>query len=141
MQWEHDWKGMLLGVNRLTLTNQKTGGYQVIKYKEKTYICALDLGFEQIRGKWKAVILCHLDKGAKRFLSLQRMTGGISQKVLNESLRKMEEEGLISKKIYPETPPRVEYSLTLKGKELVPALKLIETWAIRHYSDILKKGK
>lgn len=109
----------------------------MIKYKEKDYICALDLGFEQIRGKWKAVILCHLDEGARRFLELQRMTGCISQKVLNESLREMEEEGLIRRKVYPETPPHVEYSLTEKGKDLVPALKLIESWAKRHYPDVI----
>ena len=95
----------------------------MIEYQNKTYICALDLGFEQIRGKWKAVILCHLDDGARRFLELQRMTGSISQKMLNEALRELEEEKLIHKQVYPETPPRVEYSLTDKGKELIPALR------------------
>ena len=113
----------------------------MIEYKDKTYICALDLGFEQIRGKWKAVILCHLDEGPKRFLALQRITGDISQKVLNESLHEMEEEGLIRKKIYPETPPHVEYSLTEKGKELVPALKEIENWAKKNYPEALTSEK
>ncbi len=107
----------------------------MIIYKDKTYICALDLGFEQIRSKWKAVILCHLEEGSKRFLALQRMTGAISQKVLNTSLREMEEEGLIRKKVYPETPPRVEYSLTEKGKGVVPALKIIEAWAQENYPE------
>jgi DNA-binding HxlR family transcriptional regulator len=107
----------------------------MISYKDKSYICALDLGFEQIRGKWKAVILCHLDEGPKRFLALQRMTGGISQKVLNESLREMEDEGLIHKQVYPETPPRVEYSLTDKGAKLVPALRIIEAWAREYYPE------
>ncbi|MCI2048716.1 MAG: helix-turn-helix transcriptional regulator [Lachnospiraceae bacterium] len=105
----------------------------MIEYHDKTYTCALDLGFEQIRGKWKAVILCHLDQGARRFLELQRMTGGISQKVLNESLHEMEEEGLICKQVYPETPPRVEYSLTEKGKQLIPALRIIESWTKEYY--------
>ena len=105
----------------------------MISYKDKRYICALDLGFEQIRGKWKAVILCHLDEGPKRFLALQHMTGGISQKVLNESLREMEEEQLIHRKVYPEIPPRVEYSLTEKGAKLVPALRIIESWAREYY--------
>jgi DNA-binding HxlR family transcriptional regulator len=107
----------------------------MISYKDKSYICALDLGFEQIRGKWKAVILCHLDEGPKRFLALQRMTGGISQKVLNESLREMEDEGLIHKQVYPETPPRVEYSLTDKGAKLIPALRIIEAWAREYYPE------
>lgn len=113
----------------------------MIEYKNKTYICALDLGFEQIRGKWKAVILCHLSEGPVRFLALQRMTGDISQKVLNESLREMEDEKLIRKKVYPETLPRVEYSLTAKGQKLVPALKSIESWAKKNYSEALAEEK
>ena len=105
----------------------------MLQYENKTYICALDLGFEQIRGKWKAVILCHLDDGARRFLELQRMTGGISQKVLNDALHELEEEGMIHKQVYPEVPPRVEYSLTDKGKKLIPALRIIEAWAREYY--------
>ncbi len=105
----------------------------MIEYKNKTYICALDLGFELIRGKWKAVILCHLENEPKRFLALQRMTGEISQKVLNESLREMEAEGLIQKQVYPEVPPRVEYSLTEKGRDLLPALKAVEAWSKKYY--------
>ena len=112
----------------------------LIKYHDKKYICALDLGFEQIRGKWKAVILCHLDEGTKRFLALQRVTGGISQKVLNESLREMEEEGLIHKEIFPEVPPRVEYSLTPKGQALIPALKSIEAWSKKYYQATQCEG-
>jgi len=87
----------------------------MISCKDRRYICALDPGFEQIREKWKAVILCHRE-GPKRVLALQHMTGGISQKVLNESLREMEEE-LIHRKVYPEIPPRVEHSLTEKGRK------------------------
>lgn len=59
----------------------------MITYGNKSYVCALDFGFEQIRGKWKAVILCHLAEGPKRFLALQRITNGISQKVLNSPAR------------------------------------------------------
>jgi len=113
----------------------------MISYQGRDYICALDLGFEQIRAKWKAVILCHLDEGPKRFLALQRMTGGISQKVLNESLREMEEEGLIHKQVYPETPPRVEYSLTEKGRKLIPALKSIQAWTEEYYADVIQGRK
>jgi DNA-binding HxlR family transcriptional regulator len=113
----------------------------VITYEGKLYICALDLGFELIRGKWKAVILCHLGDGPKRFLALQRITGCISQKMLTESLREMESDGLINKKVYPETPPRVEYSLTAKGLELLPALKIIESWSKKNYPEALSEKK
>ena len=110
----------------------------MISYKDKRYICALDLGFEQIRGKWKAVILCHLDEGPKRFLALQHMTGGISQKVLNESLREMEEEQLIHRKVYPEIPPRVEYSLTDLGRSIRPILFGMYDWGADY---LTREGK
>lgn len=105
----------------------------MINYNDKKHVCFLDLGFEIIRGKWKAVILCHINDEPKRFLELQRITCGVSQKVLTEQLRELVKEGLINRVIYPEVPPRVEYSLTDKGKELVPALKIIEEWAKKHY--------
>ena len=111
----------------------------MIEYKDKSYVCYLDLGFEIIRGKWKAVILCHLCDGAKRFLELHRITCGVSQKVLNESLKQLEDDELISKKIYAEVPPKVEYSLTRKGKELIPALKIIEEWSEKYFPEILNK--
>ena len=107
----------------------------MINYKNKQYVCLLDLGFEIIRGKWKAVILCHLIDEPKRFLELQRITCGVSQKVLSEQLRGLEEDGLIHKIIYPEVPPRVEYSLTDKGRELDPALKMIEEWSRKHFGE------
>lgn len=105
----------------------------MIKYKEKKFVCHIDLGMELIRGKWKAVILCHLKDGPKRFLELQRITCGVSQKVLTERLNQLEADGLITKKTYPEVPPRVEYELTDLGKELFPALELLEKWAIKNF--------
>ena len=111
----------------------------MIEYKSKSYICALDLGFDLIRGKWKAVILCHLSDGPKRYLELQRITFGVSQKVLSESLKQLEVDGIITKCIFAEIPPKVEYSITEKGLELVPALKIIETWSKKHFSDIINK--
>jgi len=113
------------------------GDNVLIEYNGKSYICALDLGFEIIRGKWKAVILCHLSDGPKRFLELQRITCGVSQKVLSESLKQLEVDEIITKHIYAEIPPRVEYSLTKKGEALVPALKIIEEWSKNYFSDIL----
>ncbi len=111
----------------------------MIEYNGKSYICPLDLGFETIRGKWKAVILCHLSESPKRFLELQRITCGVSQKVLSESLKQLEFDEIIIKHIYAEVPPKVEYSLTEKGQELVPALKIIEKWSKNHFSEILTK--
>jgi DNA-binding HxlR family transcriptional regulator len=114
----------------------KVGDYVLIKYKGKSYVCPLDLGFEIIRGKWKAVILCHLSEGPKRFMELQRITCGVSKKVLSETLKQLETNEIITKHVYVEVPPRVEYSLTQKGQGLVPALKIIEDWSKNHFLPI-----
>ncbi|MFZ5967261.1 MAG: winged helix-turn-helix transcriptional regulator [Bacillota bacterium] len=108
----------------------------MIHYKGKKYVCYIDLGMELIRGKWKAVILCHLNDGPKRFLELQKITCGVSQKVLNEKLQELERDGLIKKTAYPEVPPRVEFELTEMGKEFFPALDMIQKWTFKHFSTI-----
>lgn len=110
----------------------------MLKYNNKKYVCHLDLGMDLIRGKWKAVIICHLNQGPKRFLELQRITSGVSQKVLNEKLTELDRDDLIFKTTYPEVPPRVEYSLTEKGKAIYPALALLEKWSLKYYSDLQK---
>jgi DNA-binding HxlR family transcriptional regulator len=105
----------------------------MISYNGKKYVCNIDLGMELIRGKWKAVILCHLNDGPKRFLELQRITCGVSQKVLNEKLRELERDGLIRKIVYAEVPPKVEFLLTEIGQELFPALEMIQKWSITYF--------
>lgn len=107
----------------------------MIQYEDHNYVCLLDLGMEFIRGKWKAVILCHLYDEPKRFLELQRITKGVSHKVLTEKLKELEEDGLIEKIIYDQVPPKVEYLLTPLGAELTTAVKAIEAWAVRNYSE------
>ncbi|MDU1412240.1 MAG: helix-turn-helix domain-containing protein [Clostridium sp.] len=99
----------------------------------KKYVCKLDWAFEVIRGKWKAVILCHLLDGTKRFLELQRITHGVSHKVLNEKLKELEDDGLIHKKVYNELPPKVEYYLTNKGREYATILKKIELLGEKYF--------
>ena len=107
----------------------------MLNYKGKNFVCYIDLGMEVIRGKWKAVILCHLNDGPKRFLELYRITKGVSQKVLNEKLSQLEKDGLIHKEVFDEVPPHVEYSLTPLGKDLYPALEHIEKWAMKYYNE------
>lgn len=105
----------------------------MIERDGKNYVCKLDWAFEIIRGKWKAVILCHLLEGTKRFLELQRITSGVSHKVLNEKLKELEDSQLIYKKVYDENPPKVEYFLTPKGKEYAIVLKEIEALGEKHF--------
>lgn len=111
----------------------------MITYRDKQYVCLLDLAVELFRGKWKAVILCHLNRGEKRFLELQRITCGVSQKVLTEKLRELEEDGLITKVVYPEVPPKVEYFLTDKGRDLTVILDSLEDWSRKHFEDLEEK--
>ena len=108
----------------------------MINYNGRNYVCLLDFAMDFIRGKWKAVLLCHLYDEPRRFLELQRITKGISQKVLNEKLKELENEDLINKQIYPEIPPKVEYYLTEKGRDLTKIIKEIESWSIKYYSHL-----
>lgn len=108
----------------------------MLHHKGKEYVCLLDFAMDLIRGKWKAVLLCHLYNEPKRFLELQRITNGISQKVLNEKLKELESDELIHKIIYPEVPPKVEYYLTDKGIELTKVIKELEDWSNKHYSHL-----
>jgi len=110
-------------------------GVNMISYNGKEYVCNIDLGMELIRGKWKVVILCHLNDGPKRFLELQRITCGVSQKVLNEKLRELERDGLIRKIVYAEVPPKVEFLLTDIGKDLFPAIDKLQDWSIKHFPN------
>lgn len=108
----------------------------MISYNNKQYICLLDFSMEFIKGKWKALLLCHLYDEPKRFLELQRIVQGISQKVLNEKLKELENDELISKKVYAEIPPKVEYSLTPKGKALTKIIKELEEWSLEYYPEL-----
>ncbi|MEG0855311.1 MAG: helix-turn-helix domain-containing protein [Terrisporobacter sp.] len=93
---------------------------------ERKYVCKVDMAFEAVRGKWKSIVICNLSTGRKRFTELQKITTGISHKVLNEKLKELEVDGLISKEIFYEYPPRVEYFLTSKGYEYARVIKQLE---------------
>lgn len=90
--------------------------------------CPVETTLTLIGNKWKIFILRDLFTGTKRFGELQRSIGHISQKVLTSNLREMEADALITRKIYAEVPPRVEYSLTELGKTLKPIMDSLWTW-------------
>lgn len=79
-----------------------------------------------LSGRWKYLILWFLKSKERRYNEIKTFLGGISQGSLTKQLRELEADGLINRKIYPEVPPRVEYSLTSKGKELIPIINLME---------------
>ena len=85
-----------------------------------------------ISDKWKVLILRDLLNGTMRFSELRRSIGNVSQKVLTANLRQMERDGLVHREVYPEVPPRVEYSLTETGQTLQPIIGVMKDWGIQY---------
>lgn len=101
----------------------------MIEHNGKTYLSRIEVTLDYLGGKWKTVILYRLMGGTMRFNELERSMGGITHKMLSQQLRELERDGLISRTVYPEVPPRVEYSLTELGQSLVPILNAMCFWA------------
>ena len=98
--------------------------------------CPVETTLSLIGDKWKILILRDLISGTKRFSELKRSIGGVSQKVLTAQLRAMEQDGLVSRKVYAEVPPKVEYSLTDLGKSLKPILDAMWQWGESYQSSV-----
>lgn len=95
---------------------------------QSTYACGVGPAFEVIGGKWKAVILWELRDGAVRFGELKRRVAGASEKMLIQQLRALEADGLVVRRMFPQVPPHVEYSLSDWGERLNAALGPIADW-------------
>jgi DNA-binding HxlR family transcriptional regulator len=100
----------------------------MLNVDNKNYICSLDYAMSIIKGKWKSVIICHLNRSSTRFLELQRKLPGVSQKVLTENLKELESDKIVKKIVFPEVPPRVEYELTETGYKLFEIIHQLEIW-------------
>lgn len=105
-----------------------------IKFHNTEYHCHMELTLDIIDGKWKSLILWHLGESTLRFGELKRSLPKITQKMLTQQLRELEEEMLVNRIIYMQFPPKVEYSLTDTGKSLLPILNLMYQWGI-HYAN------
>ena len=93
-------------------------------------------------GKWSLLVLCVLSENeATRFNEISKAIPDISPKVLTETLKNLESDGLISRKLYAEIPPKVEYSLTELGHSLMPHIENLMGWALENYDTISKKRK
>lgn len=101
--------------------------------------CPVAITVSLIGSKWKLLIIRNLLVRPWRFNELRKDLGGVSQKVLTDSLRSMEEDGIIIRTVYPEVPPRVEYSLSELGETLRPILKAMETWG-NSYKELVMNG-
>jgi DNA-binding HxlR family transcriptional regulator len=104
--------------------------------KDGAYRCAIEATLDLIGGKWKALILCHLALGPARFSVLKRTFPDITQKMLTQQLRQLEDDGLINRQIYPEIPPKVEYSLTDPGKSLMVVIRVMNDWGKKHLESL-----
>lgn len=94
--------------------------------------CPVATAAEIIGSKWKLLILRDLMGGTKRFGQLRKSVGSVSQKVLTQNLRAMQADGLITRKVFAEVPPRVEYTLTSSGASLHEALQALAAWGKRY---------
>lgn len=93
--------------------------------------CAVDATMSVIEGRWKATILCKLmQKGTFRFNQLMKEMDGVSPRILTKQLRELERDGLVIRTVFPEVPPKVEYTITEKGMSLAPILQAMAKWSL-----------
>jgi DNA-binding HxlR family transcriptional regulator len=97
--------------------------------------------FRMLEGRWKMVIIFHLfGRGVLRFSELERAIPGVSQKMLIQQLRGLEQDGIVSRKVYPQVPPKVEYALTPWGQAMCPALDSLLEWAAQRPGGVSSEG-
>lgn len=110
--------------------------------EKKPENCRVENALGILVGKWKPVILLYLlHEGTKRFSELKRSMPGITQKMLTKQLRELEEEDIIERVVYPQVPPKVEYSVTEYGRSLEPILEAMHDWGTKHVLHKMEKEK
>ncbi|WP_062117950.1 winged helix-turn-helix transcriptional regulator [Aureimonas sp. AU40] len=117
----------------MTSTHEKVGhlpGSKSMAHTAMTAASGIEAAFGMLEGRWKLVILFHLFGGRLlRFSDLERAIPAVSQKMLIQQLRQMEADGIVTRLVHPQVPPKVEYGLTEWGQSLCPALDALLTWA------------
>ncbi len=108
------------------------------RMEDKVFNCEKELTLGIIGGKWKMLILWHLGKeGTKRFGELKALMPGITQRMLVNQLRELEEDLIVKRVVYPVVPPKVEYSLTKEGESLMPILDSMYNWGKNYIETVL----
>lgn len=103
--------------------------------------CTVEAAVSLIDGKWKCVILFHLLRGTARFNELRRRLPGVTQRMLTNQLRELEQDGLILRTVYAQVPPKVEYSLSPLGRSLEPVLASLKAWGDANIGLFAKPDK
>jgi DNA-binding HxlR family transcriptional regulator len=114
--------------NKMAYRAQKDTVMLKRKRYDEAIGCPVAAALDLINGKWKGVILYHLVAGPKRFNQLRRELNGITQRMLTKQLRDLEEAGLISRTVFAQVPPRVDYALTEEGQSLQPVIDSLKHW-------------
>ncbi len=96
---------------------------------------------DHVAGKWTGLVIGRLEDGTLRFSELRRQIGGISQKMLTQTLRGLERDGLVQRTVFAQVPPRVEYELTPLGRSLAAAISVIREWTEGNFDDVLEARK
>ena len=109
-----------------------------MKKKDELPACPVATTVQLIGSKWKLLILRNLLNRPWRFNELLRSLEGISQKVLTDSLRSMEADGIVTRTVYPEVPPRVEYALSELGETMRPIIRAMEVWGVRYQNSVVE---
>ena len=107
-------------------------------FKGKKFNNPVELSLYIIGGKWKIPIIWRLKDGSKRYGELRRSLSKVTHKMLTRQLRELEQDEIISRKVYQEVPPKVEYSLTLLGESIIPVIDLLREWG-EQYRNVFEK--
>lgn len=108
---------------------------------KKELFCPLEATSQVLGGKWTIEILWHLLEGSIRPSELRRRIPKLSERMLINRLKFLEDEGLVKRKVYDQIPPKVEYSMTAYGKTLTPVLKSMEEWGVKHMKATGRKSR
>jgi len=110
------------------------GGECSLKFcGNKKYYCSVELTLQVIGGKWKPIIIHRLgNEGTLRFSEVKRSIPNITQKMLTQQLRELEADGVVHREVYPQVPPKVEYSLTELGRSIMPVIENLSDWGRKY---------
>jgi DNA-binding HxlR family transcriptional regulator len=103
--------------------------------KKRLFSCGLEASLSVIGGKWKFLIIWHLASQPRRFGELRRLVAGITEKMLIQGLKELENDGVVNRRDFREVPPKVEYSLTVRGIELANVLGPLCEWGTENFSE------